>query len=161
MDADLRELVRERAGNGCEYCRIHQDHDRFFALQIDHIIAEQHGGKTEPPNLALCCFRCNLHKGPNIAGLDPRTGKLVKLFHPRRHKWTRHFRWEGPYLRGRTPVGRATVVVLAFNHPNAVDLRESLIAEGACVSVFFVGRASVHQLMLRRQKRSHCERSLL
>jgi hypothetical protein len=73
---------------------------------------------------------CNSHKGPNIAGIDPATGKLSKLFNPRRHKWARHFRWDGPYLIGRTPVGRVTVVVLAMNDPEAVEVREALIDEG-------------------------------
>ncbi len=46
MDAALRRLVRERAGNRCEYCGIHQDQDAFFTFPVDHIIARQHGGKT-------------------------------------------------------------------------------------------------------------------
>ncbi|MBI4600414.1 MAG: HNH endonuclease [Planctomycetes bacterium] len=74
---------------------------------------------------------CNLHKGPNIAGLDPHTGRLVRLFHPRRDAWADHFEWRGPLLLGRTPVGRVTVVVLAMNHPDQVTLREALIEEGA------------------------------
>lgn len=39
-------------------------------FQIDHIIARQHGGRTSPDNLALSCFHCNTHKGPNIARID-------------------------------------------------------------------------------------------
>jgi len=82
MDAALRSLVRERAGNRCEYCRVHQDQDAFFTFPVDHIIALQHGGKTESDNLCLSCYRCNSHKGPNIASIDPETGDLVRLFHP-------------------------------------------------------------------------------
>ena len=69
---------------------------------IDHIIARQHGGQSERSNLALACLNCNAHKGPNISGLDPKTGRLTRLFHPRRHKWNRHFRWLGPLLIGRS-----------------------------------------------------------
>ena len=32
--------------------------------QIDHIIAEQHRGKTQLGNLCLACPRCNKNKGP-------------------------------------------------------------------------------------------------
>jgi len=62
--------------------------------------------------------------------LDPVTRKLTKLFNPRRHKWQRHFRWDGPYLRGKTAVGRTTILVLAINHPDAVEVREEIIDEG-------------------------------
>jgi len=99
-------------------------------FEIDHIIAEQHQGPTVPANLALACFACNHHKGPNLAGIDARTGKRVGLFHPRRHKWRRHFRWGGPILVGRTPIGRATVAVLGINSPHRIAQRETLLLEG-------------------------------
>ena len=38
---------------------------------IDHVIAQQHGGVTAASNLALACYACNLHKGPNLSGRDP------------------------------------------------------------------------------------------
>lgn len=107
-----------------------QTDDPFYRFAIDHIIAEQHGGQSVSGNLALSCYRCNLHKGPNIASRDRRTGKLVPLFHPRRHKWSTHFAWNGPYLVGQTAIGRATIEVLAMNHPDAVSLREELILAG-------------------------------
>ena len=129
MDNALRRLVRERALDRCEYCRVHQDDDSFYRFAMDHIIAEQHGGQTVAGNLAMSCFRCNLHKGPNIAGRDRKTGKLVPLFYPRRHKWSHHFEWDGPRLVGRTAIGRVTIVILAINHPDAVALRESLLQE--------------------------------
>jgi hypothetical protein len=76
------------------------------------------------------CSFCNNHKGPNVAGVDPATKKVVPLFNPRRHKWHRHFRWDGPVLLGRTPAGRATVVVLEINLPDRVAFRQGLIDEG-------------------------------
>src|SRR5439155_13194349 len=97
---------------------------------IDHIIARQHGGPTVLSNLANSCLHCNSHKGPNLAGQDSKTKKLSQLFNPRRHKWDRHFRWEGPYLVGKTLVGRVTVAVLAMNDPDLVEVRVRLIAEG-------------------------------
>jgi hypothetical protein len=71
-----------------------------------------------------------LNKGPNLTERDPRTGKITPLFHPRRHKWDRHFRWDGPLLVGKTATGRTTIAVLAINHPQRILLRETLIAEG-------------------------------
>ncbi|HTU19815.1 MAG TPA: HNH endonuclease signature motif containing protein [Gemmataceae bacterium] len=129
MDEALAREVWERAGSACEYCRIPQE---FYpaSFEIDHIIARQHGGLTRPNNLALSCLHCNSHKGPNIAGLDPRTNKLTRLFHPRRHKWARHFRWSGAELVGRTAIGRTTIAVLAINDTYLRGLRAILLVEG-------------------------------
>jgi hypothetical protein len=98
-------------------------------FQIDHVIARQHGGDTVFANLALACLHCNSHTGPNIAGIDPKTRRLARLFHPRRHKWDRHFRWDGAVLLGRTNTGRVTVAVLALNDPDLVAVRQALIDE--------------------------------
>ena len=38
--------------------------------------------------------------------------------------------WEGPRLRGLTPMGRVTVLVLRINRPDAVLVREALMEEG-------------------------------
>jgi hypothetical protein len=106
-----------------------QQHDDI-PFEIDHIIAESHGGPTEAGNLALACFHCNNFKGPNLAGVDETTPQITRLFHPRRHKWGRHFRWEGAYLVGRTPVGRATVAVLRINLLTRFLHRQFLMNEG-------------------------------
>jgi hypothetical protein len=87
-------------------------------------------GKTLWETLALACHEDNLHKGPNLTGIDPLTKKLTRLFNPRKHKWSRHFRWDGPLLVGRTAIGRTTVHVLAMNLPHRLTLREALIAVG-------------------------------
>lgn len=107
-------------------------HDRDeLPFQLDHIIALKHDGPTSPDNLALSCYACNIHKGPNVAGIDRDTREVVPLFHPRRDRWDDHFMWQGAKLVGRTPTGRATVAVLAMNLPHRRALRESLITEGA------------------------------
>jgi hypothetical protein len=98
--------------------------------EIDHVIAEKHAGPTSLENLALACFHCNNHKGPNIAGLDPATGQLTRLFHPRQDDWDEHFSWRGPLLVGLTPVGRTTVAVLAVNLRHRVTHRQALFEEG-------------------------------
>jgi hypothetical protein len=99
-------------------------------FEIDHIISRKHRGQTIASNLASSCFECNSSKGSNIAGRDRVTRKLAPLFHPRRHKWDRHFRWDGPWLVGRTAIGRVTVDVLNINDPLRVDLRRELMNEG-------------------------------
>jgi hypothetical protein len=84
------------------------------------------GSTTEPDNLALACNYCNFHKGPNIAGLDPDSGQLVPLSHPRQDHWSEHFAWEGTVIVGRTPIGRATVQLLAMNAWERVEVRNNL-----------------------------------
>jgi hypothetical protein len=130
MDALLAQTVRLRAGNVCEYCRMPQEFYPTVVFPIDHVIARQHAGLTVLSNLALSCLHCNSFKGPNIAGLDPKTRKLTRLFNPRRHKWSKHFRWHGPHVVGQTAIGRVTVMVLAMNASELVEVRRSLIEEG-------------------------------
>lgn len=131
MDELLRDLVQQRALGLCEYCHFPSEWDAAaFAFQIDHIIAQKHGGRTVAENLALACYHCNNYKGPNIAGIDPLTEQMVRLFHPRQDRWADHFQWDGPILLGLTPVGRATIEVLAINQPSYVVVRESLIEQG-------------------------------
>src|SRR5437763_1342806 len=129
MKRPLVALVWQRALSRCEYCQLPQACS-YFSFEIDHIIPKKHGGQTVPENLCLACFYCNSFKGDNISGLNSRTGKLVHLFNPRRHHWKRCFRWDGPLLVGKTPIGRVTVSVLCINNPQAMALRQSLIDEG-------------------------------
>src|SRR5688572_1279855 len=123
------ERVRRRTNEACEYCRIPQSSDAL-PFHVDHIIARQHGGSDSADNLAAACYNCNLHKGPNIAGIDPKTRRLTRLFNPRKDRWSAHFFWNGAELRGRTAVGRTTIVVLAINLPIRISHRDSLLAEG-------------------------------
>ena len=106
--------------------------ERFAELrfQLDHIVPEQHGGPSTPENLAWACPRCNKHKGPNLAGLDPQTGGMTPLFHPRTDSWPDHFAWQGVILNGLTPKGRTTVRVLQINRADAVLVRQALTEEG-------------------------------
>lgn len=129
MDAALERRVRQRAGGRCEYCR-HPQAGSLVAFEIDHIIARKHRGRTTAGNLAIACIYCNSYKGPNISGLDPATGRLTPLYHPRRHKWSYHFRYDGGTLIGRTAIGRTTIEVLQINMPARVALREALLAGG-------------------------------
>ncbi len=129
MERTLREQVRQRANLCCEYCQMPQ----AFAEpthEIDHVIAEQHRGPTTLANLALACFHCNNHKGPNIAGIDPETAELSRLFHPRLDRWEEHFAWNRSRLVGLTAIGRTTVEVLAINIRYRLAHRQALMEEG-------------------------------
>jgi hypothetical protein len=129
MDAALVQQVWERAGHCCEYCLMPQVYSRR-PFEIDHIIARKHHGATTADNLALSCYDCNSHKGPNIAGFDLLTRKVTPLLHPRRHQWAAHFRLQGGVIIGRSAIGRATISVLDMNNLFRVRLRERLIAGG-------------------------------
>ena len=82
MNPEISRAVWQRAGDRCEYCCLPA---RAYPLpfHVDHIVARKHGGQTVLENLALACLHCNRHKGPNIAGNDPNTGDVVRLFYPR------------------------------------------------------------------------------
>lgn len=126
LPAALRREVIERAGNCCEYCRLHQD-DNFFTFHVDHIIAEKHGGETTSANLCLSCPPCNIAKGSDIAGADPATGAATFLYHPRQQVWSDHFELIESRIYGKTPEGRLTVQLLQLNSKERMTEREGLI----------------------------------
>lgn len=125
----LRDTVRERASARCEYCDA-PDSTSEIEFVLDHIIAVQHNGPTAESNLALACHQCNRHKGPNIAGVDPETGELTRLFNPRTDGWSDHFRWQGERIVPKSAIGRVTEYVLALNEPLRLATRRSWIEEG-------------------------------
>lgn len=128
MNVALRQQIVAQAGNRCEYCQRSQG-DSSIPLEIEHVIARQHRGLTELQNLCLACADCNQFKGPNIAGLDPSSGELTRLFHPRIDIWEEHFRWDQFQLTGLTSIGRTTVYVLNINEPERVALRKYIAAQ--------------------------------
>jgi hypothetical protein len=126
MDASARQLVRERAGHCCEYCRMPERHSAL-RFHIDHILPRQHGGTDAVENLALACPECNLRKGPNLTGMDPDTGIVTRLFHPRTDRWEQHFVRDGATISGLTPVGRTTAWLFEINSPDRLQWRQSLL----------------------------------
>lgn len=86
----LRQLVDERAQNCCEYCLM-PEMVVLFVHQVDHIIAEKHGGATDADNLALACVICNKYKGSDIASIAVETNEVVRLYHPCRDVWRETF----------------------------------------------------------------------
>lgn len=99
----------------------------LVTFHVDHVVPRKHGGGDGEHNLALSCFHCNLHKGPNLTGIDPDTGAVVLLFHPRREVWDEHFLLRGALILGRTPAGRTTARVLDMNAPTRLELRLELM----------------------------------
>jgi DNA-directed RNA polymerase subunit RPC12/RpoP len=130
MDAATRSLVRQRAGNRCEYCGHRQEWASAVQFHIDHIIPRKHGGNDESENLALACPHCNCHRRDNLSGKDPTTGRTVKLFNPRAQSWHDHFARRGVTIVGLTPIGRATVRVCNMNADDRLDIRRRLQARG-------------------------------
>ena len=124
--AAVRDQVRQRARNRCEYCRLRQEHDRFHSFHVEHVIARKHGGTDDLDNLALACHQCNLHKGTNLTGRDPDTNEGVRLFDPRKDRWSIHFARDGSRIAGRTAIGRTTAWVLQMNSDERVELRRIL-----------------------------------
>jgi hypothetical protein len=122
----MRRTIREQARNRCEYCLIHSD-DVYMPHEIDHIIAQKHGGETSLDNLCLSCADCNRHKGSDLATLDPQTREPVLLFHPRRDHWEDHFQLDGIRIGGLTPTGRATARLLQMNTTDRLLERAALI----------------------------------
>lgn len=123
MDARLRQSIRQRAAGRCEYCGLRQEQEPL-PFHVEHIVPRQHGGNDTPENLALACHHCNLHKGPNLSGLDPKTGELTRLFHPRLDDWGEHFTRRGGEVTGVSGVGRTTVGLLKMNEDGRTELRD-------------------------------------
>jgi hypothetical protein len=128
---ELRERVRFQAGNRCGYC---QSAQRYVMgqLEVEHIIPTALGGTDDEQNLWLACRLCNSFKGTQTHGLDPLTGRAVRLFNPRRQKWKLHFAWneDGTLVVGLTACGRATVTALQLNNIYAVVVRREWVSVG-------------------------------
>ena len=129
MDAASSQLVRQRAGHRCEYCRLAEKHSAL-RFHLEHVIAKQHHGADDLENLALASPECNYQKGTNLTGVDPDTGTVTRLFHPRQDRWSDHFAWEDARIVGRTPIGRTTAWLLEMNTGDRLRWRELLVRFG-------------------------------
>lgn len=126
----LRQIVRERAGNCCEYCRL-SARSGTVPFHIDHIIPIKHDGSNDVDNLCLACFECNAHKSHDLTGFDPETGEITRLYHPRKQVWLEHFVLRDHIqIMGLTPEGRTTVRVLQMNVEDRIESRRVLAEIG-------------------------------
>lgn len=129
VSATLRRQIIKRAGEICEYCLFPQS-AALLPFEMEHIIAEKHGGLTSFENLALACPYCNRAKGSDLGSLDPQTQKLTPFFNPRTQKWSEHFLLLEATISPQTPEGRVTALILQFNDSERSQERANLIAIG-------------------------------
>lgn len=110
--------IARRAAHRCEYCRAPEAVFNF-PFEVEHVIPTSRAGTDDQENLCLACRACNLRKSDRLGARDDATGEEVSLYHPRRQRWSDHFRvdLESGEIQGATPIGRATVVALDLNHP--------------------------------------------
>jgi len=137
ISARQRRAIRSQALGCCEYCLIGVG-EQSADFHIDHIIAISHGGEDTDDNLCLACLECNSYKGANVAGYDPQTDELTRLYHPRLDSWDEHFRVNpDASITGLTPEGRTTVFVLRMNAASRIRqrIREYLLGNYPCQKI--------------------------
>ena len=129
-DPLVRDIVRQRAADACEYCLM----PTTGKFEIEHIIPRQrwtdylvgrYPGLRRAERLALvtpdhlrnfawACFFCN-----NAKGGRPRPRSETRLFDPRYDQWPRHFAFSPTkgygVIIGLTAIGAETVRVLQFH----------------------------------------------
>jgi HNH endonuclease len=128
LNQQQKESIRQRADGCCEYClsQVAFCPDPF---SIEHIIPRSKGGRNDLDNLAIACQGCNNFKYSYIDSIDPITGKLAPLYHPRQDRWHDHFGWSDDAVKiiGLTMTGRATIERLQLNRTGVVNLRRLLV----------------------------------
>ena len=131
ISEELRAKIRIEANNQCGYCRSLQKYV-LGILEIEHIIPKALGGSDDEENLWLACRLCNNYKGTQTQATDPLANSKVKLFNPRKQKWSRHFAWtdDGTNIIGITACGRATTIALQLNNIYAVTVRQAWVSAG-------------------------------
>jgi HNH endonuclease len=122
ISASLRRAISDQAKRCCEYC-LQPEVFSFSPHEIDHVIAEKHGGKTIEENLALACKLCNTFKGSDIASVDPLTLEITRLHNPTRDHWQEHFRLNGIELVPLTGIARTTIRLLQLNRSDRLAER--------------------------------------
>jgi hypothetical protein len=129
ISGSTRAEVARRAGYRCEYCLLHEE-DSGFPHEVDHIISRKHGGSSDADNLAFSCLACNRHKGTDVASVQPITGEALRLFDPRRDRWTDHLRLKGAAIEAISETGAATIRILRVNDLERISERRILQALG-------------------------------
>ncbi len=110
---------------------------RGWPLTVDHILPRAAWRGSQRPsfdpddldNLAAACWECNvIGKRARTHGVDPFSGLVVPLLHPRRDRWRDHFEWSTDFLvlKGKTPTGWATIRALGLNGVRYRAQRRSL-----------------------------------
>ena len=127
----LYPLVAQRARHRCEYCGAPE---AIFnsAFEVEHITPTSQDGLDDPSNCALARRSCNSCKSDRTQGIDLNTGKLVRLFNPRRDRWSKHFRVDptSGAILGSTSIARATIATLQMNRPLQLAARQQWMLLG-------------------------------
>lgn len=122
--SDLVRTVQDRAGDWCEYCRMHQSL-QGATFHVEHVLPRSLGGESTLRNLAWACPNCNLRKSDRVELLDAATDTTVPLFNPRDDDWSDHFRWHGYRVEALSAIGRAAAEALDLNHARRIRIREA------------------------------------
>lgn len=130
VPADLRRIVESQADRRCEYCLIHEEDDTYLGCQVDHVIAEKHGGSTSEDNLCYACTYCNRLKGSDIGSVASGTGKFTRFFNPRTDDWTDHFTVSGARIDTLTAIGEVAARILGFNDADRLFERQAIHVAG-------------------------------
>ncbi len=115
MNNELVELVWLRAGNRCEYCHFPAE-VAWLPFQIDHVIAEKHGGFSDANNLALIP-RVIQSRQFNCFIPDAKFGRIT-------------FHGEVIFGMVERPRGEQRLPLLRINSPDALEFRASLLDSG-------------------------------
>jgi len=94
-----KNVVRRRAKCRCEYCHAPEE-ITSYAFHIEHIHPRAEGGMDKIGNYALSCMPCN------------------------RAKWDQMTGEKQVYVRGKTPIGRATEKRLRMNQSRQIEARQ-------------------------------------
>jgi HNH endonuclease len=131
ISEQLRRQIMINADYHCEYCKTSAK-ITGTPLLIDPVFPRSLGGQDDESNLAAACYRCSLLKSAKTQGIDPETGQLISLFHPRTQRWNDHFASidGGRKISGTTAIGRVTVIALRLNNDNLVAARSAWISVG-------------------------------
>jgi hypothetical protein len=127
----VQRSVIAHAKGYCEYCYFPAAFSSS-TFNFDHIIALSKGGTAEFENIAHTCGGCNGFKREKIEHIDPLTGQITRLFHPRKDIWSDHFEWSADdfYIEGKTAIGRATIDLLQMNRVASINIRKLLKPAG-------------------------------
>jgi hypothetical protein len=122
VSVQLRRTIADYTNNCCAYC-LQPEVFAFCSHEIDHIIAEKHGGETVEGNLALACKLCNTFKGSDIASVDPEGQEIIRLYQPRIDRWQDHFQLANAELIPLTAIARTTIFLLRLNRGDRLEER--------------------------------------
>jgi HNH endonuclease len=121
---EIADKVRARAAGRCEYCMMHESL-QGATFHLEHIIPSSRGGLFNLDNIAWACPTCNLRKSNRVQGLDSESRTMVSLFDPCLQRWWDHFEIDGYYIKGKTPIGRATILLLDLNQAARIRIRQA------------------------------------